>query len=184
MIGFIRRNRYHFAKKKHWKTEKCDSKFNSLVLFYTCITTTLDFRQEKTVSTAKMTFRLVLHFFWWSIWNWGDRKKKEWNDLWWFSVPVVEISVFNLFSKNKTRSTTAPSSVNLFRPWKCALLSPRIAGRWGIRPFACHRLCKYTCVHTLASHNPLDCPCKFYTTQNRSWLLYLKSKRRIINYVQ
>ena len=114
----------------------------------------------------------------------GDRKKKEWNDLWWFSVPVVEISVFNLFSKNKTRPTTAPSSVNLFRPWKCALLSPRIAGRWGIRPFVCHRLCKYTCVHTLASHNPLDCPCKFYTTQNRSWLLYLKSKRRIINFEQ
>lgn len=63
-------------KQKHWKTEKCDSKFNSLVLFYTCITTTLDFRQDKTVCTAKMIFRLVLHFFWWSIWNRGIEKKR------------------------------------------------------------------------------------------------------------
>ena len=77
MIGFIRRNRYHFAKKKHWKTEKCDSKFNSLVLFYTCITTTLDFRQDKTVCTAKMIFRLVLHFFLMINMELGDRKKKS-----------------------------------------------------------------------------------------------------------
>ena len=77
MIGFIRRNRYHFAKKKHWKTEKCDSKFNSLVLFDTCITTTLDFRQDKTVCTAKMIFRLVLHFFDDQYGIWGIEKKKE-----------------------------------------------------------------------------------------------------------
>ena len=80
MMGFIRRNRYHFAKKKkkkHWKTEKCDSKFNSLVLFYTCITTTLDFRQDKTVCTAKMIFRLVLHFFFDDQYGIGGSKKKR-----------------------------------------------------------------------------------------------------------
>ena len=102
----------------------------------------------------------------------------------WHSNTIANLRLQNNMQctiTTKTRPTTAPSSVNLFRPWKCALLSPRIAGRWGIRPFAYHRLCKYTCVHTRASHNPLDYPCRFYTTQNRSWLLYLKSKGRIIN---
>jgi len=64
--------------KKYWKTEKCDSKFNSLVLLYTCITTTLDFRQDKTVCTAKMILGWF-NIFWFfdDQYGIGGSKKKE-----------------------------------------------------------------------------------------------------------
>ena len=74
LISFCKKKK----KKKHWETEKCDSKFNSLVFFYTCITTTLDFRQDKTVCTAKMIFRLlVLHIFFDDQYGIGGIEKKK-----------------------------------------------------------------------------------------------------------
>ena len=89
---------------------------------------------------------------------------------------VVLLVALEISNRNFWPRVSMVRSLELLRPWKCALPWPRTACKLGIQPFVYHRLCTYTCVHTQAWHNQQDCPYRFCTIQNHSWILCLKWK--------